>query len=144
MDRILVALDTSPRAVAVLTAAAGVAGRMGAKLLLFHAVGIPHEVPREAFSMSPEEFAARLDELGKQYVERMKATLPAGIAAETIIEDGVGWRAICAAADRHHVDLVVIGSHGYSGADRLLGTTAAKVVNHATCSVLVVRGRESA
>jgi nucleotide-binding universal stress UspA family protein len=36
-------------------------------------------------------------------------------------------------------DLIVIGSHGYAGFDRLLGTTAAKVVNHAHCSVLVVR-----
>jgi universal stress protein F len=34
---------------------------------------------------------------------------------------------------------VVIGSHGYGGLDRVLGTTAAKIVNHASCSVLVVR-----
>ena len=38
-------------------------------------------------------------------------------------------------------DLVVIGSHGYGGLDRLLGTTAAKVANRAPCSVLVVRGK---
>jgi nucleotide-binding universal stress UspA family protein len=34
---------------------------------------------------------------------------------------------------------VVLGSHGYSGFDRILGTTAAKVVNHCDRSVLVVR-----
>ena len=39
-------------------------------------------------------------------------------------------------------DLIVIGSHGYSGIDRLIGTTAAKVVNHAKQSVLVVRAAE--
>ena len=36
-------------------------------------------------------------------------------------------------------DLIVVGSHGYSGIDHLLGTTAARVVNHADRSVLVVR-----
>ena len=33
----------------------------------------------------------------------------------------------------------MIGSHGYGGLDRILGTTAARVVNHALCSVFVVR-----
>ncbi|HVU00723.1 MAG TPA: universal stress protein [Polyangiaceae bacterium] len=32
-----------------------------------------------------------------------------------------------------------MGSHGYGTLDRVLGTTAAKVVNHAARSVLVVR-----
>jgi nucleotide-binding universal stress UspA family protein len=36
-------------------------------------------------------------------------------------------------------DLIVLGSHGFSGLDHLLGTTAAKVVNHADRNVLVVR-----
>jgi nucleotide-binding universal stress UspA family protein len=39
--------------------------------------------------------------------------------------------------------LIVIGSHGYGGLDRVLGTTAARVVNHALCSVLVVRPPEA-
>jgi nucleotide-binding universal stress UspA family protein len=38
--------------------------------------------------------------------------------------------------------LILIGSHGYSGLDHLLGTTAARVVNHADRSVLVVRHPE--
>jgi nucleotide-binding universal stress UspA family protein len=52
---------------------------------------------------------------------------------------GVPWEAICAAARDTGADLIVVGSHGYSTLDRFLGTTAAKVVNHAPCSVLVVR-----
>lgn len=34
---------------------------------------------------------------------------------------------------------IVIGSHGHGGIDRVLGTTAAKLVNHADRNVLVVR-----
>jgi nucleotide-binding universal stress UspA family protein len=41
-------------------------------------------------------------------------------------------------------DLIVIGSHGYGGLDRVLGTTAARVVNHADRSVLVVRNADLA
>jgi len=37
-----------------------------------------------------------------------------------------------------------MGSHGYGFLERLVGTTAARIVNHARCSVLVVRGEEPA
>jgi nucleotide-binding universal stress UspA family protein len=46
---------------------------------------------------------------------------------------------VCGAAKALDADLIVVGSHGYGTVDRLLGTTAAKIVNHAECSVLVVR-----
>jgi universal stress protein F len=52
---------------------------------------------------------------------------------------GVPWQAVCSAAVDEHVDLIVIGSHGYGGVDHLLGTTAAKIVNHADRPVLVWR-----
>ena len=39
------------------------------------------------------------------------------------------------------VDLIIIGSHGRSGISRLLlGSTAERVVAHARCPVLVVKG----
>jgi nucleotide-binding universal stress UspA family protein len=50
---------------------------------------------------------------------------------------------VCKEAHQEDVDLIMVGSHGYSGVDRLLGTTAAKVVNHADRSVLVVRMKPS-
>ena len=52
---------------------------------------------------------------------------------------GTPWDTICREAKTLDCDLVILGSHGYSGFDRILGTTAAKVVNHCDRSVLVVR-----
>jgi nucleotide-binding universal stress UspA family protein len=52
---------------------------------------------------------------------------------------GTPWQAICEMAKTENVDLIMVGSHGYQGLDRLIGTTAAKIVNHADRSVLVVR-----
>jgi hypothetical protein len=47
------------------------------------------------------------------------------------------WHVICDAARDEGAALVVIGSHGYRGIDRLLGTTASKVVDYAKQSVLL-------
>jgi universal stress protein F len=139
MDRILVGLDASSRAGGVLAAAADLARRTGAGLILFRAVGVPHEIPPEAYSMTPAALGELLESEAKRYLERVASELPAGVVVERVVTVGTPWQAICAAAEHHAVDLIVIGSHGYSGIDRLIGTTAAKVVNHAKGSVLVVR-----
>lgn len=140
MDRILVGLDASPRAAGVLDTAVELARRTGGKLILFRAVGVPHELPQEAFSMTPASLADLLQKDAQAYLDDVAAKLPAGMALETVVSVGTPWQGICAAADQHQADMIVIGSHGYSGLDKLIGTTAGKVVNHAKQSVLVVRG----
>src|SRR5262249_7285324 len=104
------------------------------------AVGVPHEIPVEAYSMTPGALAALLEREAKRYLDEVAARLPEGMVAATVVHVGTPWQGICATADDQKADLVVIGSHGDSGLDRLIGTTAAKVVNHAKQSVLVVRG----
>jgi nucleotide-binding universal stress UspA family protein len=143
MDRILVGLDASPRAEDVLATAVELARRTGGKLILFRAVGVPHEIPAEAYTMTPASLAELLEREAKTYLDKLAATAPREMVADTVVGIGTPWQAICAAADHHHVDCVVIGSHGYSGIDKLIGTTAGKVVNHAKQSVLVLRGRPS-
>ncbi|MCP4390659.1 MAG: universal stress protein [Gammaproteobacteria bacterium] len=49
------------------------------------------------------------------------------------------YREILAYAEDFSVDLIVIGSNKPQATDFLLGTNAARVVRHATCSVFVVR-----
>src|SRR5690606_13617820 len=45
-------------------------------------------------------------------------------------------------ADEARADVVVVGTHGRSGIDRLLlGSVAERVVRHAGCPVLVMRAR---
>jgi nucleotide-binding universal stress UspA family protein len=140
MDRILVGLDASPRSAGVLETAIELARRTGGKLILFRAVGVPHEIPVEAYSVSPATLAEMLEREAKKYLDKVAEATPRDMLAETLVHVGTPWQGICSAADQHKADMIVIGSHGYSGLDRLLGTTAAKVVNHAKQSVLVVRG----
>lgn len=136
---ILVAVDTSPRAQGVLQAAADLAQLSEGKLVLFRAVGLPLEVPPEALSKPPEALAEILEAKARKGLEALARTLPPALVAKVKVRVGTPWEAITHAAKEEDVDLVVIGSHGFSAIDRLLGTTAARVVNHADRCVLVVR-----
>jgi nucleotide-binding universal stress UspA family protein len=139
MDRILVGLDASPRAAGTLHTAVELARRMGGKLLLFRAVGIPVGIPHEAYSMSPASLADLLEKEAKDYLVKTATKVPPELLLGTVVGVGTPWQAVCSAADHNNIDIIVIGSHGYGGIDRLIGTTASKIVNHAKQSVFVVR-----
>ena len=57
----------------------------------------------------------------------------------TAVRHGSAHHEILDEAESSDVDLVVVASHRPELSDYLLGSTAAKVVRHANCSVLVVR-----
>lgn len=139
MKRILVGLDGSPRAHGVLATAATIARAQGAKLVLVRSVGLPPDVPQDFWKTTEEPLIDVLRERARSYLDECSATVPSDLLAECTVAVAVPWQALCDAARSADADLIVIGSHGYGGLDRLLGTTAAKVVNHAECSVLVVR-----
>lgn len=53
--------------------------------------------------------------------------------------------AIAEYAEDNNIDLIVVGSHGYSGIDRLLmGSEARRLIRHATVPVLVVKSHDTA
>ncbi|MBK8218589.1 MAG: universal stress protein [Myxococcales bacterium] len=142
MKTILVALDNSPRAPEVLKAAIEAANAApDAKLVLFRAVGIPPEMPGLIWQTDAPSLMDLLRDAAKKDLEAHAANVPANLRSEHLVSVEIGspWQGICTAIEKEKADLLVIGSHGYGVVDRILGTTAAKVVNNASCSVLVVR-----
>lgn len=139
MKRILVALDSSPRAKSVLDAAVELAQRTGAKLILFRAIGLQPEIPLEAYSSSPNRLIDVLSERARGELSDLGRSLPAGMVEGVATHVGVPWETVCNAGREHAADLIIIGSHGYGGIDRVIGTTAGKIVNHADRPVLVYR-----
>ncbi len=139
MKRILVGLDGSPRGPGTLAAAVTVARTQGAKLVLLRSVGLPAEVPQDFWKTTDEPLLDVLTRRAKEYLDECGARVAPEMLESCDVAVGAPWQAICDVARRLDVDLIVVGSHGYGGFDRLLGTTAGKVVNHAPCSVLVVR-----
>jgi nucleotide-binding universal stress UspA family protein len=144
MNRILAGVDGSPRAAGVLATATSIARAQNAKVTLVRVVGLPPEVPEDFWKTTEEPLVVVLERRAKTALDAQAAQLPAGMCDERIVVIGVPWQGICETARRIEADLIVIGSHGYAGFDRLLGTTAAKVVNHSPCSVLVVRDSHAA
>jgi nucleotide-binding universal stress UspA family protein len=139
MKRILVGLDGSPRAPGVLATAINIARAQGARVVLLRSVGLPADVPQDFWQTTDQPLLELLKRRAKQYLDEQVAMVPTEVFGGVEVAVGVPWQAICEMARSVEADLVVIGSHGYAGFDRLLGTTASKVVNHAHCSVVVVR-----
>jgi nucleotide-binding universal stress UspA family protein len=141
MKRVLVGLDGSARSSGVLDAAVSVASKQGARVILLRVVGLPRDVPQDFFKITDEPLVDVLRRRAKSYLDECMPKVPADLFGGIEIGVGTPWEGICKMAQSLEAELIVVGSHGYSGWDRLLGTTAAKVVNHAPCSVLVVRER---
>ena len=139
MDTIVVGLDSSPRAPHVLAEAVELAKRFGARLYAVRGVGLPVEVPHEALEISPDALATRLRDAGAAQLEKLVAAVPKDVPTQTEAHFGTPWQAIIDVAEREKARFVVVGSHGHGAIDRLLGTTATRVVHHATCTVVVVR-----
>ena len=63
-----------------------------------------------------------------------------GVEAQAFIEKGVTYKNIIAAAKKHDIDLVLMGSHGEKSVDYTeMGANVRKVVSFAPCPVLVVK-----
>lgn len=140
--RLLVALDGSERASGVLGAAVEIARRFDATLVPFRAIQVPPDFPPAAHMSGADELPRYLEHEAVQQVLRLFDGLDIEVKREApVIGLGQPWRAILEAAEQRDVDLIVIGSHGYHGFDRVLGTTAGKVANLARRNVLVVHDR---
>jgi nucleotide-binding universal stress UspA family protein len=143
--RLLVALDASARAPHVLAAACEIAQRFAASVVPLRIITIPLDFPPAAHLAHGDPLPAYLTEVATRELGVLLGSVPAGVVAEApCIRTGQPWRAIVDAAEELDADLVVIGSHGYHGVDRILGTTAGKVANLSRRNVLIVHlGGES-
>ena len=140
--RVLVPTDFSPQSEAAWGLAQRLARAVGAEIVLLH-------VFVEAPLYSENAFAAdRVREVyasGRKWVEEQLArwaanARPDGLTVKTLLRPGVAHDEIVAAARTEGADLIVIGTHGYGGVDRLLlGSVADRVIRLASCPVLAVR-----
>ncbi|MFZ3082515.1 universal stress protein [Rhodoferax ferrireducens] len=69
------------------------------------------------------------------------AFMDAGVSVEaSVIESHTAWRGVVKAAESMQADLIVMGSHGRSGLEKLvLGSVTQAVLSHTKLPVLVVR-----
>jgi len=93
------------------------------------------DAPGETLSRRIEEARAELE----QQTERCRAEFPAAEIASRVVA-GVPFKEICRLAEEENFELIVIGTHGRTGLSHLLiGSTAERVVQHASCPVLSLK-----
>lgn len=84
-----------------------------------------------------------LKEEGEAAVARVKEAAGPGVNVETRVLEGNPALEITKFAKDNGVDLIVVGTLGKSGIDRiLLGSVAEKVVRIAPCPVLVIKSQK--
>jgi nucleotide-binding universal stress UspA family protein len=90
-------------------------------------------------SLQSAEKARRAE--AQKLLDRTRQTIEkAGFKVTALLEPGEPRKAIVDRANKWKADLIVVGSHGRKGLDRLLiGSVAEYVARHANCSVQIVR-----
>jgi nucleotide-binding universal stress UspA family protein len=91
--------------------------------------------------MPPDRLPEFLEQEARSYLEAFAAGRPRIEVEPPDVTTAQAWRAIIQVAARIDADLIIIGSHGHSGWDRILGTNASRVADHADRDVLVVHER---
>jgi len=107
----------------------------GAKIILLNVV---EAVPTWAETYMPdiEAGAGYRQSAHDELVAVAKAN---SLDADIRVETGHSYNTILKVAEETGSELIVIGSHHPGISDYFLGSTAAKVVRHAKCSVYVIR-----
>jgi universal stress protein A len=140
-QRVLIAIDFSPTCQQVLSRGIEVGEQNQAEVFLVHVV---EYLPPIDFGYEPiivPDWYSNEGDLVKQAEKSLKqlANEHAINEQHTMVLSGTPKNEISQFAKDKQVDLIVIGSHGRHGIQRLLGSTANPVLHSAQCDVLAVR-----
>lgn len=84
---------------------------------------------------------ARLESSAQENLDRLREELvQEGVEVRISLRRGTPFLEIVTFAEEKEIDLIIMGTHGWSGIDHmLLGSTTEKVVRRAPCPVLTVK-----
>jgi nucleotide-binding universal stress UspA family protein len=139
-SNILVAIDGSKAGEQAFGCAVEVAVLYGAKLHVVYVIetGLFSSLPADN---TVEIMYSALEREGEEVLAKARtAAKDRSVALTTFIRQGHAGNEIITLAEQQKVDMIVVGSHGKSKADRLLlGSVSNYVVTHGTITTLVVR-----
>ncbi|HEV2287848.1 MAG TPA: universal stress protein [Candidatus Acidoferrales bacterium] len=138
--RILIAVDQSAFAAHAANIGIELAKSLGAELAFIHVVDTAVASAAPDVGLPADKLIAMEKEEAKRLLSAFRERAGTSPLALEFLEMGKPATKIVDAAKSWPADLIVIGSHGRGGVERLLlGSVAESVVRHASCPVLVVR-----
>lgn len=142
LDKILVPVDFSECSTQALDYALAFAAPFNASLILLHVVE-PAVSPDDylAVASAMNKTNENLVQAGRERLEELaREKLGDRVSAQTLVRIGRAHSEIADTANALGADLIIMGTHGRRGFQHaLLGSTAERVIRHASCPVLTVR-----
>ena len=147
INRILHPTDFSESAGDAFAYALDLAVSTGAALRVLHVVHGQEDYAAETHqnAQADEQLLIRLREMATGYVGALPSAVRDDLDLDYVLAEGRhAAPAIVEHAERHHADLIVMGTHGRRGLRHLLlGSVAEEALRGASCPVVVVHRRES-
>jgi nucleotide-binding universal stress UspA family protein len=141
--RLLVPLDGSRRAGAVLPLATALVQSHNSALTLVHVVSKP-EMARH-MPLTPEDvnlinqFVERNQDEGNKYLEQVRGYLPANVQTQLLVSDNIA-ATLQDFSEQEQIDLLILSAHGYSGEARWpYGSITNRFITDGTVPLLIVQ-----
>jgi nucleotide-binding universal stress UspA family protein len=142
-ELVVVGVDGSEESIAALSWAARYATAVGATLRAVAAWHYPTAVGQAPVGVAPEPVRAEAEGHVRDHLTAAIAKVFQGPAADTVeAKIAYGHPAQILLDESRHADLLVVGHRGRGAfTGMLVGSVSTHCVTHATCPVVVVRGR---
>jgi len=143
ITKILIPVDGSDSSICAAEYGINVAKTLGARIMVVYVIDtVVLEEARSFFKASEHEDVERkLEQVGREYINYVLCLAEKeGVKATSLIAKGEPFEQIVQLAKESNVDLIVMGTHGRKGPDRILiGSVAERVIEYSLCPVLVVK-----
>jgi len=140
IQKILVPTDGSDYSMRAAEYGIGIAKMLSAQILVVYVIDevVINQISKATESDSVER---ELKENGQHYVNYVLGLAEkVGVKSSSLLVKGRPYEQIVHLARELSIDLVVMGTYGRRGADRvLIGSVAERVIEYAPCPVLVIK-----
>ena len=143
-EKILVPLDGSGLAQAVLPLVKRLAGKLGSSITLLHVVEEAMESQNDEARRKAAEAMANARTVALRYLEETASLVRSdAIDVESVALNGSPYRLIAEYPEAHEISLIAMATHGRAGLSRaMVGSIATRVIQGTSLPVLLVRPHE--
>jgi len=145
-QKILVPIDGSPTALLAIDRAIAIAKAFGSSVTAVYVIDpYPFTGVGADFAYGQDQYLSAATAEANTAMDAVRQRFAAaGVTADTrVVESHAIWRGVMEAAENVGADLIVMGSHGRRGLEKLvLGSVTQSVLAHSRISTLVVRSSD--